>query len=260
MSDMSNIVLFSGGVDSLTTALMLKNKNIEYDGLYLDLGNKYAQIERHVAENLACEIGFKLHVVELAGIGQFEKEDAEIPFRNDLLCLVAMMFDARDIYVSVEFGTFDNKSKDRSDKFRKKISEYLSWRVSDHVVVRNIVKDLTKQDEIRWVIDIIGDWGSEIILRKAFSCYNPQIVVKENMKWAMCGNCPACIRLYLAMAGNGLFRNDWAKDPSEGKMYRQYMDAVFLEGKYSGRRGEQYREAFQKIEVSKGRGLYGIRN
>ena len=237
---MKNIVLLSGGVDSLTTTLMLMKRKVTFQGVYLYLGHKYGAEERETVLDLYHTLDVDGAIFDFENIGIFEKDNAEIPFRNDMLILFAAMMGATDIYLSVEQGTEDNLSRDRSPEFMERIEHYLSWRVRDGIYVHNLVGEMTKQDEMKWILDnypIMGD----MYLKETFSCYTPNLGM-------MCGNCKACIRWFLAAIPLGIERSDWGQDPRKSKVLQKYILDV-NSGKYGGRRGQQYKEAFAKLGV-----------
>ena len=55
------MVLFSGGVDSLTTALMLKKKKVLFGMMYGNLGHKYAREERGAIKKLVEYMSQQIH-------------------------------------------------------------------------------------------------------------------------------------------------------------------------------------------------------
>ena len=241
---MSKVVLFSGGVDSLTSVLKLKKLTVdEFKCLYVDFGHRYKEAERNVVFELGWNLGLDVEFLDFRGIGKFEKPDAEIPFRNDFLIMIAMMLDARDVFLSIEQGTEDNVSRDRSQEFMDRIGSYLSWRVGDGVYVHNLVAEMTKQDEMKWILDNYGNRGRMLLL-KTFSCYNPVRAVGGIYK--MCGNCKACLRWYLAGLGVGGERDDWASNPVESIVFQEYVKDTKA-GVYKGRRGKQYEEIFKRL-------------
>jgi tRNA-specific 2-thiouridylase len=65
------IVAMSGGVDSSVSALLLKRRGYEVEGLYMKLNGSLASALKS-AKSVAKQLGVKLHVINLSG--QFNKE------------------------------------------------------------------------------------------------------------------------------------------------------------------------------------------
>lgn len=239
---MKKIVLFSGGVDGLVTTQMLLKEKEDFKLLYCGLGHKYEQQEMLAAEKLTKLMGldWRWQIMDLSGVGEVEdKKTAEIKLRNDLLVVTAVMLGATDVYLSIESGTETNPSKDRSKEFRIKLGEYLSWREGQIITVHNLVEDMTKEEEMRYLLD--NDCRE--LLDNTFSCYTP---VKYKRMFKMCGDCPACIRFFLAAEGAEYDTIDrFYINPLNSETIKDYYVRT-MDNLYEGRRGEQYRKVFEK--------------
>ena len=237
-----NIVLASGGVDSLTTMLMLKQRQEEFEALFVDLGHRYREAEWEAVNNLVFDLKIVLNSLTLEDIGKFEKENAEIEYRNLVLIISALWKGADKVYLSVEQGTSVNESRDRDEEFINWVVSGLGRMSGRKIEVENLVSEFTKEDEVRWIVESWNKNGRKL-LDMTFSCYNP-------VKGKMCGKCNACIRYWLAYVGNDLKVPDgkFDFDPKKSEKFQEYLQKT-KEGVYVGRRGEQYRRVFQKLGV-----------
>ena len=238
MEDKKIVVLFSGGIDSLTTAVMLLEQKKKFTGLYVDFGHRYATAETAAVYRLSTQLEIDVKFIELTGIGEFEKEDSEIPFRNLIILELAAMIGAKEIYISVEEGSFENVSRDRSPEFFRRAQELLNWMQREDIKIWNLLSTFTKQDEVEYVLNSRKD--ARELLSKTFSCYGNHT--------RPCGRCKACCRTFLAGIGAGFERSDWISNPLESGTLQSYIIDT-KQNKYSGRRGKQYLEVFKKLRL-----------
>ena len=226
-------LLWSGGIDCLASYVMYKGK---VDVLVcVDMRHKYARLERVAAWVVALELGIaeKIEDVSFPLLGEFEKPNAEIPMRNVFLLMIAKLF-ASEVVISIELGSFENESDDRSMAFLSKMGGMLVG-MDPHTVISNPVKTMTKVDEVRVILDYFGETRAIELLKKTYSCYSGK---------GRCGKCKACIRTYLALRYWEIDCDGWfASNPSKSSTYEKYRVAVQA-GKYPGKRGGQYQKVF----------------
>jgi 7-cyano-7-deazaguanine synthase in queuosine biosynthesis len=211
--------------------------------LYVDLGTKYSEIEKVRLSILVSYLGIEKPLIEvpLSFVKDFEKGNGEVPYRNLLLITVAKMF-GDEVVLSVEEGTQVNESNDRSDAFFNKVNDIFSYLDGYNSTIINPVRELTKIDEVKAILSYFGKKEGEKVLRMTFSCYSP-------VSGRECGNCPACIRKFLALEYNhieaaGLF----GSNPLKSKVLKTYIKETKA-GKYTGARGEQYKEVFKRLKL-----------
>lgn len=238
-----DVVLFSGGVDSLTTTLMLQKAKREFKVMYVDMNHLYAAQELRAVYDLVDMLNLRLEKFEVEGVNKYENlTTMEIPYRNDLLIMLAALSGGEEIFLSVEQGSEVNISKDRSEEFIQRLNRYFEGRAIKVSVV-NLVAEDTKEDEIRWILGACGEKRGKELLEKTFSCYNPRFLHS-------CGNCPACMRWYLAAVGAGLEEEfvvkRFERDIEATPLFREYLKRT-KEGLYTGKRGEQYKKVFEKL-------------
>ena len=88
------IFLISSGVDSFCVWRILSKKYQNPQAVYFCLGHKYQEIER---ETLQKVYSFNVKEVDFIKLGNFEKEDAFIPYRNLLLFSGAALLEADQV-------------------------------------------------------------------------------------------------------------------------------------------------------------------
>lgn len=85
---LSTTVLVSGGLDSATALASLRDRDLTPTSLFIDYGQPARIEERAAAERIADRFGVAHRSVEIDGL---PVPDGEIPGRNALLVLTAMM-------------------------------------------------------------------------------------------------------------------------------------------------------------------------
>lgn len=208
---MAKVLLFSGGVDCLASFVKLKG---EVDTLlFVNLGHKYAWEEYRAARRLAYSLrcGDKFVSVPWLLPDGVEKDNAEIPMRNLLLVQAAAYF-GDQIFVSIESGTEQNESNDRSVEFFHKLQGLYKF-AGNQIQITNLVGYMTKVREVTEIVKYFGDDEASQLLKGTFSCYNPA-------EGEECLGCPACFRKYIALLANNI---KWAERALDNP---QFIDLV----------------------------------
>jgi len=182
---MNRVLLFSGGVDCIASYCLLDGKVDMF--LYVHIAGRYSEAEYEAAMRVAYLMGEvdKLRMIPCPWLGKLEKENAELPYRNAFLIVVAKMY-GNSVAISIESGTEKNESNDRSENFLQQASRMCSIMSGNpsYQTVLNPVSGLTKSDEVDVVLHYYGKERGQEILEAAFSCYTPA-------GSAECGTCPA---------------------------------------------------------------------
>lgn len=212
---MMHIVLYSGGPDSFITYHYVKSKypTSIVTPIYFDLGHRYAKEEMSVVQNT---LPGTLHAGVLRGLKNWEESDAFIWHRNAFLVLAATKYlrgKQGMIWLSVQKDEMN--IPDRSEEFFNKMGSLL---------------EVLSQGQERWFVDTpwrthdktdMVAWYkyqrlSEIALCQTWSCYQP-------INSRHCGDCPACIRRYIAFAINDIDQSDsFEISPTRSETAKQY--------------------------------------
>lgn len=195
---MEHIVLYSGGPDSWITysyvCQMYPGDKITM--LYFALGHRYC-----VQELFAIDRTFPFTVIDitLSGLRSVEAEDAFIPGRNALLVTRAANYVKEKeaiIWLSVQKGELN--IPDRTPEFMVQIGRVVSLLEKKHIRVESPWKDVDKSGMVMWYV---GNGGPVSELRMTWSCYSPAHVGGRIIH---CGDCPACLRRYIAFYQAGV--------------------------------------------------------
>lgn len=211
---MENIVVaLSGGLDSLVTVALLKNKHprARVNALFVDYGQAAVDNERNSAVRISRNYGIFLDAVTIdlpflyyhplldssvemdVGNGDLSgKENVIVPYRNLILLGIATSLaetiNAKQIWV----GFDDRRSiKDTSPEFVTALNITLS-KASDRsspTIVTPIAGN-AKSDTVKLGIDLKVNFAS------SWSCYRDTVVP--------CGKCTACCDRSEAFRSNGV--------------------------------------------------------
>ena len=233
---MTDVLLFTGGVDSVVAYYYLKKElGVEkIKLLYVDLGTKYSEIEKQTIEKISERMGVEVEITKLSDYGQWEKPNAEVPGRNAILGIIGSLY-ADSVWMVFQLGETINESNDRSPTFCQNMTNLLSGLHGKMVVVDSPLWDKTKTQMVEWMLHNVDN--AEEILKETFSCYYPQSVTSNS--WKPCGNCGACFRRSMALELNGIV-GDYLDD----KIIEQYERN---QEKYRSPRKEEMKEFLDRI-------------
>lgn len=187
-----SVLLFSGGMDSLMMDHLL---NPDYL-LTIYHGQKYEAVEGHHIASLVKHEIIDRHkiIVDLLGLGKFERDDAIIPCRNLYFILLAANY-GEAIYLGSMYG---DRSLDKSPEFFQKAEDMLNflyqeqhWCEKREFQVLAPYKNLTKTELVTLYLE---KGGNPEHLLKSYSCY------EGGMK--PCGWCKPCFRKWVSLVNN----------------------------------------------------------
>jgi 7-cyano-7-deazaguanine synthase len=192
------VLLYSGGVDSTVTGLLLNRQGYEVYPLFIDYGQSSVEVERYLAETVPDKLGFKRsQIIEtdlmkrltksrLLGQKAVDDLDAWVPGRNTLFMVIAGIY-ARQIDadgISIGYMLDDNFVFGDNDYFHhKSMEEILSKTFLQPMEVFLPIKAMNKKQLIQLLQD-------QRCLDLTVSCWNARL---ENHQIVSCHQCANCI-------------------------------------------------------------------
>lgn len=214
MKMFDNVLLSSGGMDSLLVGSLLKGTNTVH--IFCDVGQKYLAKEYHAAIDVATICNAPLYQVQASAFADFENEDSGIiPFRNAELILNGAQY-GNNIYLGV---LADEINSDKSPEFFDAITSVLNishrkqyWTVGEEF---KIVLPLKDKSKTKAVCEYLEN-GSIADLLKTVSCYN------DTEKH--CGRCSSCFKRWVALtnATKTSFSHHFLQDPATWKTKEEW--------------------------------------
>lgn len=176
--------------------------------------------------------------------GSYELESAHFPVRNLLLVLMAAAQGYREIIVALQKDETD--LVDRSPEFLRSAAEIASHHVGEPVVVwspfMTVDKTTMVQDAVRGERDAAKQKRARLMLEMSWSCYRPVRTAHAapytgavgEHPYLHCGNCPACVRRFIAFSPNDV-QTRYATHPATSPTGDVYWNRA-KKGAYSGSR------------------------
>lgn len=211
MSNLREILLYSGGLDSFLTYQYLTRLGHKLRLVYFNMHTKYAEAEMALFKSSI----FKsiMPYVEIRNELNFcgiEQEDAYVPDRN-LIAILATHAIAPDVDVIYIGSSLSDRVNDNNKEVFEKLSDLLSTVHERKISVTSPFLDKHKCDIMKSFIDSNMFWTypqnyniSTIAEELTFSCYYP--TKDEDGNWHECQSCPACLRKNVVLNYAGLFR------------------------------------------------------
>ena len=231
----SNVLLFSGGIDSYVGYFYLK-KTHNLDKLktvYFDLGAPYNKREIEVVKKLIPET----IIDESLKVGDTQRGvNAFIPYRNMLIAMLCAKY-GKNIWIC---GLKDDKVEDKNPAAFHKMQDCLNFisKPEDKISIDSPFWEMTKADVVKWYMENVDYTGESLL--NTISCYD------GNEKTNYCGCCPSCFRKFNALKENGI----------NIEFYNQAMLDDYIN------RAEQYeprrRDSILKLEGYKCKKVYNV--
>jgi 7-cyano-7-deazaguanine synthase in queuosine biosynthesis len=187
------VLLFSGGLDSLCTAYLMRPQVL----LYVPMGMRYEEPELErirkflQPQMLMSGLAPVTVVRDTLNLKEWERPDKIVPNRNALLVLVASMY-GDNISLAAVAG---DRSCDKDDTFCWAMTQLLrhTWQAQHWTPARNITVDLpvklyTKSKLLERAL--FSGMPAQLAL-DSWSCYEAGI--------QPCGVCKPCVRKYVAL-------------------------------------------------------------
>lgn len=235
---MRDIVLFTGGVDSLlaldVVASKLKNGSV-IDTVYFNLRSKCSEAEIEIRNKRLYQycflvadrrIGIRDNVYDSIDLSIYSDlhDQSETPVRNLILASVtAGLFAGEDLRIHLTVQKGEMSIPDRSTEFFEMSSKMLSMLTRKTVEVNPVFPHLTKVQAGRAFVDKYGIDRVRDLLTSTYSCY-----YGLGMGGRQCGECGACIRQAVFFANLGLYDKSKYISPPFSKVLDRQKDVYEL--------------------------------
>jgi len=234
------VLLFSGGLDSLIYARLLKPDLL----LYVPTGARYEDTESWWVSQLLHQgmLPKESEFLTLGGaldLGRYERDDLIVPNRNAHLVLLASHY-GDTIYLASVYG---DRSSDKDEGFYARMWGLLNhmwqgqhWTAERRFKVDAPFKDATKRELVK---DYLEDGHDPDAFRVSYSCYRGE---RKH-----CGVCKPCFRKRVALELNGIVLKDyWEKDFWHERWFSDLLP-LMKKGEYRGREDADVMEFFNRI-------------
>jgi 7-cyano-7-deazaguanine synthase in queuosine biosynthesis len=195
--------MLSGGLDSVV-ALILEKDHVK--PIYVNLHSPYSWKEKKVIEMLK---GYGYDIVEIDSEvvrKEFNNvptiKDQIIPGRNLYLAVIgAMNVNVSNVWIVSLYGEMHRFMLDKSKKFYKDGSRFLSFVFGRKINLDSPYKMLTKAEVVNLAI---SNGISKELLSQTSTCYHDTL-------WR-CGECSTCFKRWVAMTCNNI-EEEYSVDP-----------------------------------------------
>lgn len=205
MSKLTKILLFSGGSDSVLISHLYHPDYL----VYINMHTRYSDEEIKKIKESSFGSDPRLEIIDFPFLGQYERDDAIIPYRNAFLPLIiATHFISKGITnIDICLGaTAGDRICDKGYPFVESFNKMMEtinipqhWLPEGAVVKLNIeYKKYTKTEMLKLYKDQGGDINK--LMYESFSCYDP---IDGKECWCKNGICKPCFRKYIAYKLNG---------------------------------------------------------
>lgn len=194
------VLLFSGGLDSLTIAKILNPDVL----LHAPMGSPFESSERTAVNRLLAD-GYihrdqYVDASEVLNLSRFDtRHDRIVPNRNAYLAMLASHF-GEHIILGVVAG--EARSTDKDQPFCDKVNALLNhiwkqpakWCEQHEFHVQIPFVNTTKTELVRQYLEL-GNSPAGLLI--SYSCYNGGM--------RHCGHCTACVRKWVALVNNCVY-------------------------------------------------------
>ena len=183
-----NVLMFSGGLDSLVAATYIDNPLF----VHVNLHTQYSEKELKTASELSLKMGIDCEIIDIG----FQTipfnvtlPDAFIPARNLLLSIFGSWYGSNVCIGGIKGDMIEDNCPDAHKDMSDSISKYSRKQIE----VFSPFWEMTKADIIKWYLENGSD---EELLHISTSCYHPTL--------HQCGNCGSCFRKWVALKVNNI--------------------------------------------------------
>lgn len=213
-----HVVMFSAGIDSTTTAAILKSEGKNPLLLFVNTGGDDMEYSLQQAQKISKEMDLELIVSN--DLLEYCKRTAVgtniyIPWRNLLFAILGATY-GKHIYIAGIKGDF---SPDKTPEVFNQFKNVLNASAGPLENVEFLDSILWDKDKIE-VARILASLGYGHLIKDILGCYHP-------IDGKHCGNCIACFRKYIMLKEIGEDTSDvFAQNPLEGEGGLAYKEMV----------------------------------
>jgi len=192
------VLLYSSGIDSTATAILLKEQGYEVFPLFIYYGQSNSEVESKLADEGACYLGLnKVQKIEISNLATLcssklmggeaiNAKDAWLPARNTLFLILGGIY-AQTVNadaISIGYGTYDNfVFGDNMLVHHQLVEVLLTLSLVREIEVVLPIKSMDKTE----VANIVRSHG---MLDLTVSCWNAKW---EDGKVVVCNKCANCL-------------------------------------------------------------------
>lgn len=185
-----HVVMFSAGIDSTTTAAILKSEGKNPLLLFVNTGGDDMEYSLKQAEKISKEMGLELIISN--DLLEYCKRTAVgtniyIPWRNLLFAILGATY-GKYVYIAGIKGDF---SPDKTPEVFQAFKDVINLSAGPLEKVEFLDSILWNKDKIE-VAKTLAELGYGHLIKDILGCYHP-----HNGKH--CGNCIACFRKYIML-------------------------------------------------------------
>jgi len=209
---MKDVLLFSGGIDSLSAWFYMNKPRC----IYIDLKTKYSKKEIKNIHKLEKMIpNLKVDIIEGINLGQFEEGiNAFIPYRNLMLFCIAANYGDRIILAGIEDDLVEDKNL-QSFNVMQNCLNFISP-PEKNVKFYSPFWEMSKSEIIKWMLKNVTN--AEKYLRTSISCYS--------LTYGQCGECPSCLRKAIAFEACKLKLDFFDNEVKSCKLIKNYNEKM----------------------------------
>lgn len=246
----SNVVLFSGGLDSLCTAIKVASLNRDVLAVYCDGRHTPGPTEGLAAEELARRIGVpfaRFHVGTVRGEGKNQHSR----LRNVVMAVeVAARYRGREPLTIWLGGLADDRVEDKTKGGCDVLGAALTANSPGVVYVDSPWWNHGKAAMVgaaRRTWDITGNGESfEDLANASVSCYSPPFYAEDAASPRGCGRCKSCVRKFIALHAVGIQAGRWVLSPATSEEFER-MYSLAKAGEYAAERNRTTIEVYEGL-------------
>ncbi|NMB80380.1 MAG: hypothetical protein GYA14_01015 [Ignavibacteria bacterium] len=226
----NRVILFSGGIDSLYTALLLPNARL----LYCKAGFSHQKKDLNSITNFERITKRKVIIENSLNLKSFETKNFETIFcRNLLFATIAGNY-GNNIYLG---GIRGDNALDKSPQAFKSMSFLLTQIGGKNFSIKSLLWQFTKTEIVKEILNFKD--GKDLLLNSV-SCYSSSS--------RHCGKCGSCFRRWVAMTNNNI-QEGYEFPPWQWEEVPNYIQRM-KQGLYDTKRTKETFKALRQYGIS----------